>query len=371
MHSFSRLVLSSVFVIALIFQITLSFAQGGARLVGVDAVKTEPLTQTVPVIGRLVALRTGNVAARLAGYVDDIRIKVGDVVKKGQILALLSTESLKADVLLAESELLDAKADLSTKTAQADLSRTDLRRQQGLKSSVAFSQAKFEDAQKKLAVSMAEIDRANARVKIKEASLNKAKLNLAYASVTAPYDGVVVQSFTEKGSYLRTGDPIAKLIDVQSLEVEADVPSNRVAGLTTGREVTFEFEGKLSYKAKVRSVLPSENSLTRTRTVRFSPVFEKKPVRLAEGQSLTINIPAGEKRDILTVSKDAILKRGGSDIVYVVEKGKAMPRPVTLGEGTDGRVEVLSGLKAGDLVVVRGNERLFPGVSVKFDKSSS
>ncbi|MGH1352587.1 MAG: efflux RND transporter periplasmic adaptor subunit [Methyloligellaceae bacterium] len=346
-------------------------AQSGARLVGVDAVKAEPLTQTVPVIGRLVALRSGNVAARLAGYVDDIRIKVGDSVKKGQLLALLSTESLKADVLLAESELLDAKAELVTEKAQADLSKTELRRQQGLKSSVAFSQAKFEDAQKKLAVANAQIERANAKVKIKEASLQQAKLKLAYASVAAPYDGVVVQSFTEKGSYLRIGDPIIKLIDVESLEVEADVPANRVGGLATGVEVTFQLNGKAAYKARVRSVLPSENSLTRTRTVRFSPIFSNKPGLLAEGQSLTISIPAGEKREIVTVSKDAILKRGGADIVYIVQKGKAMPRPVTLGEGTEGRVEVLSGLKAGDLVVVRGNERLFPGVQVRFEKSSS
>lgn len=368
---FQSKTITAVLAVFILFLCSFSAMAQAPALVQVDKVKKQPLTQTVPVIGKLVALRAGNVAARIAGSVDDMRVRVGDRVKAGQILALLSTEALKAQVILAESSLLDAKAELKTELAQADLSRKELKRQEGLKKSVAFSQARHEDAQQKLVVSLAKVESAKAKIAIKKASLEIAKLNLAYATVKAPYDGVVVQSFTENGAYLRNGDPIIRLIDDKSLEVEAEVPFNRIAGLTIGRQVTLAFDNGEKHAAKVRAVLPSENPLTRTRLVRFTPDFMGKPALLAEGQSLTLSIPAGEKREILSVHKDAILKRGGADIVYVVLNGKAVPKTITIGEGIDGRMEVLDGLKVGDEVVVRGNERLRPGSTVNVAKGAS
>ncbi len=370
MYSLPGSIIAAISVFAFITLSSPGYTQAPA-LVHVDKVKKQPLTQTVPVIGKLVALRAGNVAARIAGSVDDMRVKVGDRVKSGQVLALLSAEALKAQVNLAQSSLLDAEAELKTEQAQADLSRKELKRQEGLKKSVAFSQARYEDAKQKLVVSLAKVERAKAKIAIKKSSLDIAKLNLAYATVKAPYDGVVVQSFTENGAYLRNGDPIIRLIDDRSLEAEAEVPFNRIAGLTIGRAVTLQFDNSKKYDAKVRAVLPSENPLTRTRLVRFTPDFKKRPQLLAEGQSLTLSIPAGEQREVVSVHKDAILKRGGADIVYLVVKGKAVPKRITLGEGINGRVEVLGGLKTGDEVVVRGNERLRPGSAVTVVKGAS
>lgn len=342
-----------------------------AELVQVERVKEEPLRQTVPVIGRLVSLRSGNIAARIAGPVEEITVEVGDRVRKDQVIATLDAEVLTADQRLAQSELEEAKAEFSTWTAEAEQARTELKRQAGLRKSVAFSQAKFEDAQKKMAVAAARVQRAEANIQIKRAAVERKTLDVNYAQIRAPYDGVVVRRHTEVGAYVDRGDPLVRLVGDRLLEVEAEVPYKRLTGLPIGRMVNITLDDGSRHKAKVRSILPSENPLTRTRTVRFEPDFAKTASALAESQSVTVAVPIGVERRVLTVHKDAILKRPHGDIVFVIADGTAMARPVRLGAEIGSSIEVLSGLKAGEQVVVRGNERLNPGAKVRVGKGST
>lgn len=342
-----------------------------AALVRVEKVRTEPLTQTVPVIGRFVALRSGDVAARIDAPVKQLLAEVGDVVRKSEVIAILDDEILQAERALAESEFLESKAEVVAWAAEADQAQTELDRQARLKKSTAFSQARFEDAQKKMAVATARIKRAEAKMAIKSAALRRKALEISYATVRAPYEGVIVRRHTDAGAYVSKGDAIVKIIGSRSLEIEADVPFKRLGGLALEREVDVKLDDGSKHTATVRAVLPSENPLTRTRAVRLRPKMGTTVKSLAESQSVIVAVPVGQERRVLTVHKDAILKRQGANIVYVVADGVASPRTLLLGEAVGGRMEVVSGLKAGEKVVVRGNERLTPGAKVRIEKGSS
>lgn len=342
-----------------------------SMLVRVEKIRNQAMTQTVSVIGRLVSLRMGNIAARIAGPVEGISIEVGDHIKKGQVIAVLDAETLIAEAQMANSELDEARAELLTWRAETDVAMTELKRQEGLRKSVAFSQAKFEDAQKRVAVAEARVGRARARVAVKLTSLQRKQIDVEYATVRAPYPGVVIRRYTEAGSYVNKGDPIARVIGDRALEVEAAVPYARLAGLPIGRIVDITLDDGTRHKAKVRSILPSENPQTRTRMVRFVPEFFHIRSPLAESQTVTIAVPVSDNRNALTVHKDAILKRPSGDIVFVVTDGTAQPRPITLGEAVGGRFEVVSGLKEGEQVVIRGNERVQPGMKVRVEKDST
>lgn len=342
-----------------------------SQLVRVETVRMEPLTQTVPVIGRFVALRSGDIAARIDAPVKELKAEVGDVVRNSEVIAILDDEILQAERALAESEFLEAKADMLAWSAEGDQAQTELDRQARLKKSTAFSQARFEDAQKKMAVATARIKRAEAKMAIKKAALKRKALDVAYATVRAPYEGVVVRRYTDAGAYVNKGDPLVKIIGTQSLEIEADVPFRRLGGLSLEREVDVTLDDGSRHTATVRAVLPSENPLTRTRAVRLRPKIGETVKSLAESQSVIVSVPVGKERRVLTVHKDAILKRQGANIVYVVADGTASPRTVLLGEAVGSRLEVVKGLAAGDKVVVRGNERLQPGAKVRIEKGSS
>ena len=116
----------------------------------------------------------------------------------------------------------------------------------------------------------------------------------------------------------------------------------------------------------LRAVIPDESVSTRTRPVRFSPKLNNMSAPLAAGQSVTVHIPIGEARDVVTVPKDALVQGPQGWIVYVADGESAQPRPVTLGAAVDDRLEILSGLEVGEIVVTRGNERLRPGQPISY-----
>ena len=342
-------------------------AQGRAAQVEVDAVIEAPLSQTLPVIGRFVARQSGPVAALVSGPVEKILVDVGDRVVKDEILVLLATDVTLGNRDLREAELNEKKAALGSAEAQLRLAKQELSRLENLKKSAAFSQASYEDKRAEVARFQSSVAEAHASVARAQANLNLATLDLKRSEIRAPYNGVVIARQAVAGAYVNTGAPVVSLVNDEDMEIEADVPSGRLAGLAPGRAVRATLDNGQNVMAVVRAIIPTENALTRTRPVRFTTQFAgEAPLQYATDQSVTVRLPVGEARDIVSVHKDAVIARGAGYIVYVVENGKAQIRQVTLGEPVGIRLEVISGLAPGDLTVTRGNERLRPGQDVIF-----
>ncbi|MEQ8356426.1 MAG: efflux RND transporter periplasmic adaptor subunit [Kiloniellaceae bacterium] len=351
---------------------TIAQAQQGAARIRVDAVRSEALNQTVPVIGRLVARQAGSVAARIGGPILEYRVQIGDEVKTGDILAVLDDATMTAERDVAAAGLAVARAELKTRQAQIVLAQQELKRLEGLKTSAAFNQARFDDVAQGVAIAQAGAHEAEAAVTSARAMLRLAEINLEYVEIRAPYDGVITRRLSEAGAYASDGDALVSMIAHKNLEVEADVPSNRLPGLVPGTFVDAVLDDGTSFKATVRAIIPNENPLTRTRAVRFRPDFGSVSAAapLANEQSVTVQVPIGAPREIVSVHKDAIIKQPGDTMVFIVTDGKAQPRSVVLGEAVGSRYEVLDGLGEGDLVVVRGNERLRPGTAVAIEEAS-
>lgn len=339
--------------------------------VKVDMVKAVPFSQTIQVLGRLVARRLGDVAARVDAPVKAFRVEVGDRVNTGQIVAELDTATLGARRDLVAGHLREARALLEVKRAQFALAEQEFRRLERLKGSSAFSQARFDDAFQQVAISRAQVAEAQSAIASAQADLKLAEIDLQNATVRAPYPGVITERLTETGSYVQTGDPVARMIGDEDLEVEADVPYRNLAGIEPGAEVPMTLDDGTRHSAVVRAIVPAENPLTRTRAVRFVPNIGRTAAPLAHQQSVTLDIPVGPARTVLSVHKDAIIKRRGQDMVFVVVEGAVEIRPVKLGEAVGNRFEVSEGLTAGEATVVRGNERLKPGDKVVITGASS
>ena len=347
------------------------WAQKQASLVKVDAVKNEPLSQTIPVIGRLVARQAGSVAARTQGAVARFLVEVGDRVAAGQVLAELDTDELLVGRDLAASRLAETQAKFKTKQASVTLARQERVRLERLKGTQASNKARYEDALQAEAVAIAGVGEGRAAIAISQGALRLTDLALAHAKVKAPYAGVVTQRLSEAGAYVQKGQDIVRMVGDEVLEVEADVPAERCAGLTPGVVVRLQLDDGSEHQAKVRAVIPEENPLTRTRAVRFIPDFANTARQYAVQQSVTVHVPLGAARTVLSVHKDAVTKKGKQSFVYVVIEATAKLRPVQLGEAVGNRFEVLGGLEEGEVVVIRGNERLRPDTKVRVAGASS
>ena len=342
-------------------------AQDAATTVRVDAVRTEPFAQTVPILGRLVAAQRGEVAARVAAAVETLAVQVGDRVEAGEAVAELDRDRLQASAALATARVSAAEAQIVADRAELSLLQQELRRLTRLRESAAFSPAQLEDKRQEIEAATARITRAEAQLEEARADLALARTDLDDAVVRAPYSGVVTERYVSAGDYVVPGEPVVALLDDGSLEIEADVPSVRVRNLDPSDRVAVRFDGGFTTTARLRAIIPDENPRTRTLAVRFALEETEGGTLLASGQSITLEIPVGAARQVVTVDKDAVLRRPSGDMVFVAAEGEAQPRPVTLGEATGERFVVDTGLEPGELVVVRGNERLRPGQAIAYE----
>ncbi len=349
----------------------ITLAQHRPVLVNVDKVIIEPMTQTVPVLGRIVPLQKGIVAALTRGPVSNILVNIGDRVSKDDVLVQLVTATLLAERDLRVAELNEKEAELVTARIQLGLSRRELVRVEGLKKSAAFSKARFDDKLGQVNKYVSEVAEANAAIARARANLRLINIELNNTTIRAPYSGVVVELHTTEGAYLNAGGAVITLTNDRDLEIEANISSIRMKGIKVGRTIAVDLEDGSRQNARVRAVVPSENVRTRTRPVRFVPLFENWVIaKLVSNQSLTLHIPIDEDRDVITVDKDAIVLRSDGAIVFVATGGRASLRRVRLGRAIKNRFEVLEGLAVGEIVVVRGNERLLPGQTLRWPQMS-
>ncbi len=355
-------------------EIRVFFSGGGgggpAARVDLDTVVEEEARQTAPVIGRIVARQSGPVAARIGGPIDDMLVDVGDRVKTGDILAIVDRDKLRAERERYAALVAQRKADLDTATAEVEKKELELKRFEGIRNSAAFNQSRYDDVRKDIVVLTARLANSRAQLRAAGAQLRIAAFELRDAEIRAPFDGIVSIKHTEVGAYVSASSPVVTLINDRAVDIEAPVPATRLAGLKPGHRVIARLDDGTEITAVVRATIPDENPLTRTRPVRFTPDVVDAAGRFAANQTVTVEVPYGEIRKVVTVSKDAITQRNGTDTVFVVVDGVAQPRRVELGDPVGSRFAVVEGLKPGDVTVVRGNENLRPGSRVRTGKGA-
>ena len=337
----------------------------GATSVEVDKVILESLNQTIPVIGRVISLKEANVPAAVIGKIENVLVEVGDKVKKGQILASIDTERYLWLAEIATANVNATKAEIKSAKAETNINLIELNRMEDLRDSSAFNVAKYERLQS-LHISLI------AKEEIVEAKLNSvlqeeklAKLNLKRATVKAPFDGIIELKMIELGEAVGLGFTLFKLVSDSLLEIEADVPSNRARILEINNNIKISTTDMISFNSKLRALGVRENSNTRTIPIHLTFNNSEISRNLFVGENVNIFIPIGPGLKAPTVHKDAILKREGMSLVYVVEEEKAIIKPLKLGDGVGNRFIVLEGIQEGDTVVIKGNERLRPGQKVK------
>ena len=333
----------------------------------VETVAKSRVTETAPVIGRFVALQHGAVAARVRGTVAEVFVDVGTRVKAQDVLAKLDVSRLDTAKSINAARLKEAVGSLKAAHAQLKLIGEELRRNKKLRGSAAFSRARLIDKRNEYAKFESEVAEKEAAVSSAKANLRMAEIDLNYANIRAPYSGVVAERHISLGNFVRVGDAVVTLVNDSDLEVEVNVPQSRLKGIVPGTKVTIRFGNGLLSEAVVRAIVPEEDPSTRTRSVRLVPYITDKITNepLAANQSVTIDIPIAQSKDMTTVHKDAIIVSGQSYFVYVIKGGKAWRRNINLGQAVADRFVIISGLKDGEIVATRGNEKLKPGKKIK------
>lgn len=334
-----------------------------AMAVIVDEVSKASFNETQDFIGRFVSPEGGDIAATVAGPVQRVDVSVGDTVQVNDRIAQIDDTQFKLEVDLSHAKWQAEKAALSLARNQYKQAMLNLNRQRALEGSPGYSTALVQDLE--LASISANRDITIAKAKLKEAEnhLKLKELNLKRTSVIAPFSGFITIKHVQPGAYVTVGEPIVKLQSIETIEVEVEVPGQLAKQFENGSLFVAHIEGQNDFNVQLRAIILEENPLSRTLALRLLPV-EPRDTKWVINQTVIVKVPLGKKKAVLSVHKDALISSQQGFYVFVVDGMKAQMRRVELGQAMGDRMEVISGLKEQDKVVVRGNERLRPGQAV-------
>ena len=338
------------------------YAQGRPAGVTTDVVSTREIAETVSVFGQVVAGRQSDVATRVMGVAAASPLRVGDKVETGDVVFRLDTERLRIELEQANAELAIAEAGLEVAKARLERTQKALERTRSLVSNSTVSQAQLDDRSGEYAEALGSVQEAEARITAAKAGLSGAQYNIDNAVVRAPFAGTILEVAADVGEFVSAGTVVVRLLGSGALEIEANVPSRFIGALQSGQEVKARTDAGSEMALRLRAILPTEFSSTRTRPVRFVPTGEVSDI--AVGQTVTLDVPVSRPEEVVVVPKDAVVQSGGGWQVFVNAEGKASPRQVEIGRAIGNAFEVISGLATGDEVVIRGNERLRPGQDI-------
>ena len=276
------------------------------------------------------------VVAKVGGELRQLLVEEGAHVRKGQVLARLDGERLRL-------EAAQTKAQLSK--LERDYKRNVELQQRGLVAVSAFENLRYE------------VDAARA-------AYDLTALQLSYTDIRAPIDGVVAERFVKAGNTLNPNDKLFRIADLSPLVAHVHVPESELRKLRAGQVASVQVDAAGgAFQSIIQRISPVVDSNTGT----FKVTLElRDPAnRLKPGMFARIDIVHERRTDVVRIARSALLEDDGNQRVFVVQGGKAVSRPVTIGLTNGPLVEVLSGVNAGDPVVVVGQGTLKDGSPVR------
>jgi multidrug efflux system membrane fusion protein len=325
--------------------------KAAALSVRVAPVVDQEVVYRIKALGSLEAEEMVQVTAEVEGAVSEVRFHEGDRVTPSTVLLRIDPERFRLEAEQAEASYNQSIAERGR--AEADLKRREELNQSQLVAAEELNRSRGETSRLRAA---AEAAKANRDIAVQ---------NRRKSDVRPPHAGVINTKTVETGQYVKMGNVLATLVDTSRLRLRFKVSETESLRARVGDTVTFRVAplGPKDFPAKIYHV--GEVADPQTRQVE-TLAWVQNPGELKPGFFAEVMLAGETKRNALVVPESAVQASEQGFVTYVVEQGKARTRPIQIGLRTGtGVVEILSGVKGGETVVVEGSDRLADGVEVK------
>ncbi len=299
-------------------------------------VRSQALPNQFETVATLRADESVTVRPEIAGKIEKIHFVEGERVAAGQLLFSL-------DDALTRADLNEASANLKNSTRAHDRA-TEL-------------------AGKQL-IAKSDLDSTAAELAVNQARAASAQTRLAKTQIRAPFAGVIGLRNVSAGDYVEVGQELVQLVRLDPIEIDMRAPEVVLSSLSVGQQVEFGVDAFRDdrFSATLVAIAPTVDAGGRSVALRART--ENPDLKLRPGMSARARITLSTSAHALLIPEQAIWPNGEQKMVYLVDKGVAKLAPVTLGTRLPGQVEVTSGLKEGDEVVVTGQLKLHDGAQV-------
>jgi RND family efflux transporter MFP subunit len=335
--------------------------------------------------GYVTPRRRATIAAKITGRVTGVFFDEGTHVHAGQLLATLDDSDVKKALDSAKADRDSSQAAIADFQVQLKFSQIELRRAEQLQQAGVQTQEQLDTASTNVDSLKAKINLAKQQVQGSEMRIREAQQAVDNCVINAPYDGIVVSKDAQVGEmvspnsagggFTRTG--IATIVDMNSNEIEVDVNESYIARVKDKQKVTAILDAYPNWEipSHVRTVIPTADRQKATVKVRIS--FDKLDPRILPDMGIKVTFLSDEpvkKSDAAApvvaalLPNDAVHDENGKKIVFMVKNGKLERRAVAIGSSKGDQTEIMSGLVAGDIVVLRGPANLQDGLAVQIKK---
>ncbi len=373
------LLLVAVIVVAIAACYLLFFKSIKVSSTTVNIIKPARSLSVLNASGYVVAQRKAALASKTTGRLVWLGVEEGDFVKKDQIVAKLENDDVLAAMNQAEANLSLAQANLEGAKAELEDAKINLERQKTLFEKNFATQAELDAATLRYRRAASSLESAKAAVKAAESALQSAKVALEYTLIRAPFDGVVLTKnadigdiITPLGAAANAKAAVVTIADLSSLLVEADVSESSIGLVKRGQNCSIMLDAipDREFRGIVHMIVPTAD---RTRaSVMIKVKFLERDRRIlpemgAKVSFLSRNPTPQEEKEVLTVNKGAILEKDKQKYVFLIKNNRAFLTPVVTGKIYGEDVEIISGLKAKDRVVLSPTEKIKDNTKIHFE----
>ncbi|RBW49808.1 efflux RND transporter periplasmic adaptor subunit [Marinobacter sp. F3R11] len=336
-----------------------------------DTVRKGNIENVVLANGVLYPSKLVSVGAQVSGMIDKMDVEVGDYIKEGDLIAQIDNLAQQNALKEAQASLKSINAQYVAKQAQIKAAEAEFIRKKNMLKDGATSQAEYDEAESTLAVYRAELDQLSAEKEKAVISVDDAKLDLSYTTISSPMDGTVIYVSVEEGQTVNTNQSTPSIIELAQLDVmtvKAQVSEADIIHVHPGQEVYFTILGSTGkrYPGVLRSIEPGPTLLTGDDTtltigddeaIYYNALFdvENPDNELHFGMTAQVSIVLENAADALLVPAQALVRKPGrGDFwqVLVTQGDHAEPRDVEVGINNKIYAQILSGLEEGDEIVI-------------------
>jgi membrane fusion protein (multidrug efflux system) len=323
------------------------------------AVEVAPATQTdltefVSAVGTITAMKDVMVSSETAGRVTAVPVRVGDYVRRGQTLVQVDDE-------LRAIAVEQAKAQLQAAETNHRKAKKDYERSEKLAQSGDVADVELEGYRLAYHSSEAQYAAASAALKLAQRQYDDTKIK-------APIAGVVALRKVEVGEMVSNGREVANIVDISSVKVKLSIPEEDIGKIRLRQPATLHVDARPG--ETIHGSVYTVGSKTETSTGHSYPVEVivqgKDVAQLKVGMFARTEIHARSAKGAVSIARESIVNSDSDPAVFVVEKGIARLRPVTLGIRAGDRYQIVNGLQAGELVVSFGQKSLKDGTAVQY-----
>ncbi len=306
------------------------------------------LTEIAPVIwmpGTVIARQDSRLSADVEGRLNFV-VDVGDRIEQGQVVAEVDTRTFQ----LLQTE---AEAAVAQVSSRLEFNERELTRLRKLAQQNNAAKNRLDEVESLRNQARNELNAARIRVEITRDRIRK-------ASLLAPFNGIVTERYKPAGERVDAGDEILRLVNTDSLQIQASVPQSSIYHLKLGDELLAQ-DSQHQTKCRIRVLVPVGDERSRLYELRLD--YQAK--EWAPGHLLRVAVPVEKTREVIAVPRDALVIRADATSVFRINAEDIAEQIVVTTGIADGEwIEVIGDVHDGDVVVIRGNERLRPGQTV-------